>query len=126
MNPDTPESSDLPEQERTHGPLALILSSLRSPAQTALDQVSALAAAGTLNPAQSEHLAAAMNALGQILRMVERYAPMTMTPRVPPAPRIERQTTELWGAGEHPDALDDRFQDSLHPLADDDSRDSEM
>jgi hypothetical protein len=122
--PDTPESSDLPERDRTtHGPLALILSSLRGPAQTALDQLTALGAAGRLNDAQSTHLTSALSAVGQVLRMVERYAPLT-SPRVN-RPKPISSTPETWGAGEQPDALDDRYQDGAHPLSDDDdSRDS--
>lgn len=122
LTPDSPESFDMPDRDRTRGPLALILSSLRSPAQLALDQLSAVGASGALNAEQSDHLTRAMNAVGQILRAVERYAPLEITAQRPArAPRVE----ESWAAGEQSDALDDRYQDAEHPLADEPSHDSQ-
>jgi len=123
-SPDSPESFDLPDRDRTRGPLALILSSLRLPTQTALDQISAVVTAGLLNATQSEHVNAAINALHQVLNTVERYAPTETMTRLtpPPQPRAE----ESWSAGEQPDALDDRYQDGLHPFSDDPNRDSEV
>jgi len=123
-SPDSPESFDLPDRDRTRGPLALILSSLRLPAQTALDQISALAVSGTLNAAQSEHLTAAMNSIGQVLKTVERYAPLEIAARRASHPPSRAE--ESWSAGEQSDALDDRYQDGAHPLSDDDSHDSEV
>lgn len=122
--PDSPESFDMPERDRTRGPLALILSSLRSPAQTALDQMSALATLGTLNTAQSEHLTSAMSAIGQILRAVERYAPLELAARR--ASSVQSRAEESWSAGEQSDALDDRYQDAAHPLSDDPAHDTEV
>jgi hypothetical protein len=124
--PDTPESSDLPERDRTRGPLALILSSLRSPTQTALDEINALANTGSLTDAQARHLSAAVTAIGQVLRTVERYAPLEVAAASrPPAPKRPRND-ESWSAGEQPDALDDRYQDSSHPFSDDPDRDTEV
>lgn len=121
---DSPESFDMPDRDRTRGPLALILSSLRSPTQAAIDHISHLATTGTLTPQQSEHLTSAMNALGQIIRTVERYAPLEIATRraSQPTPRGE----EAWAAGEQSDALDDRYQDAHHPLSDDPTHDTEV
>jgi len=122
-SPDSPESFDLPDRDRTRGPLALILSSLRSPAQTVLDQISAVAMSGPLNAAQSEHLTTAMNAIGQVLRAVERYAPLEIAAHRASQPQSRAE--ESWSAGEQSDALDDRYQDSPQPFSDDPSHDSE-
>lgn len=125
--PDTPESSDLPERDRTRGPLALILSSLRAPTQTALDEINALAKAGSLTDAQARHLSAAVTAIGQVLRTVERYAPLEVAAASPrPATPKRPRDDESWSAGEQPDALDDRYQDAAHPFSDDPDRDTEV
>jgi hypothetical protein len=116
--PDTPESGDLPPS--TRGPMALILAALRGPANLALLRLNQLASAGTLNAQQREHYNEVIRALQQIARTVEQFAPPDER-----AARAAAHAAERWDAGEQPDALDDRFQDTRLPLEDHPGRDGQ-
>jgi hypothetical protein len=115
--PDTPESGDLPPS--TRGPMALILAALRGPANLALLRLNQIASAGPLNAQQREHYTEVVRSLQQIARTIEQFAP----PNERAAPAAAR--AERWDAGEQPDALDDRYQDTRLPLEDRPGRDGQ-
>lgn len=116
-SPETPESSDQPAT--TRGPMALIMAALRGPVNASLAHLKQIASAGPLNAEQIEHVDDVLRALQQISRTIEQYAPPDAN-RAVPATRGER-----WDAGEHADAVDDRFQDARVPLEDWPERDAQ-
>lgn len=116
-------SSDIREPDElppsTRGPMVLILAALRGPANLALMRLNQLASAGSLNSQQVEYYNDVLRSLQQIARTVDQFAP--------PAERAARavRPDERWDAGEHPDALDDRYQDTRLPLEDRPGRDGQ-
>lgn len=116
--PDTPESGDLPPS--TRGPMALILAALRTPVNAALANLNQLTSAGPLNAQQREYYNESIRSLQQISRTIEQFAPPDER-----AVRAAARTAERWDAGEQPDALDDRYQDTRLPLEDRPGRDGQ-
>ena len=84
-------------------------------------ELAAWATANGLNPQQVEFYNEVMRSLQLIARTVEQYAPPAERQAAP----VRAVPNERWGAGEHSDALDDRYQDSHMPLDDRPGRDEQ-